>query len=67
MFLADEEMKEWIARRADAVTAARLLATWQDVPACDLDVWDAPPAGEGTQTTVLAAERARGDPGTLAR
>ncbi len=54
------------ARRADAVTAARLLATWQDVPACDLDVWDAPPAGEGTQTTVLAADRARGDPGTLA-
>jgi outer membrane protein TolC len=54
------------ARRADAVTAARLLATWQDMPACDLDAWDAPPADEGTRTTVLAADRVHADPGTLA-
>lgn len=54
------------ARRADAVTAARLLATWRDVPACDLDGWDAPPHDDSTSTPVLAADRARADPGTLA-
>ena len=57
---------EVAVQRADAVNAARLLAIWQDMPSCDLEVWDSPTADGGTGTPVRAADRARSDPGTVA-